>query len=216
MKRSLILTAFSLALVSAVPAIAQDAPTATDPNAGAYDALSPGEKSIVDAIYESHLEATATESTTTDGTTANGSETTETMTPDDIAAMKADGGWGKTYNELYDQGKVSYRNLGQAVSAYKRSLNPSTTETATVVTTGNGQQIMTGGRKSAGTTSASANATNQGGGKKLGQNKPTTITTGGGASAGSGSTTLSSAGGASGLGGAGGARGRGSGGVSHR
>ena len=96
MKRILVLTGLAFALASGTPAFAQDAAVTTDPNAGAYDALSPGEKSIVDAIYESHLEATATETSTTNTTAENSVETTETMTPDDIAAMKADGGWGKS------------------------------------------------------------------------------------------------------------------------
>lgn len=222
MKRSMILSAFSLALVAGAPALAQDAATATDPNAGAYDSLSAGEKSIVDAIYESHVEATAnetttTETTTTGTTTANGSEGPEMMSPDDIAALKAEGGWGKNYNDLYDQGLVTHKNLGQAISAYKRSLNPSTAGTsATVVTTGSGQQIVTGGKKSDGSTSATSSTTGHGGGKKVGHQKNTVISSAGSGATTAGAASHSSAGGVSGFSGAGGAKGRGRGGASHK
>lgn len=209
MKRILVLTGFAFALASGTLAFAQDATVTTDPNAGSYDALSPGEKSIVDAIYESHLEATATETTTTNTTAENNAETTETMTPDDIAAMKADGGWGKTYNDLYAQGKVAYRNLGQAVSAHKRSLNPSMSGTTTVVTTGGGQQVVAGGKKSE--ASAAANRTGQGAANKFGQNKPTVVNSGGGGTAFPGAAAHSNAGGVSGMGGVGHGNGRGGG-----
>lgn len=207
MNRFWILTGLALAFSSGPPSFAQEAMTTTDPNSGAYDALSPGEKSIVDAIYESHLETTASETTTTNPTAQSSTQTTEPMTPDDIAAMKADAGWGKTYNDLYAQGKVTYKNLGQAISAHKRSLNPSTSGTTTVVTTGGGQQVLAGGKKSG---VSAAHGPSQGAGNKFGQNKPTVVTSGGGGPAFSGAAAHSNAGGVSGMGGANG-RGRSSG-----
>lgn len=219
MKRVLILSAISAAFIGGVPTFAQEVTTATDPNAGAYDSLSAGEKSIVDAIYESHVEAaaseTTTDATTTEATTAAGGEANGMMTPDDIAAMKENGGWGKAYNDLYAEGKVSYRNLGQAISAHKHSLNPSTAGTGTVVTTGSGQQIVMGGKKSGGTESASDGTKGQAGSNKSGQNKPTLVISGGGSGV-SGAASHSNAGGVSGVGGAGGAKGRGYGGGSHK
>ena len=79
-----------------------------------------------------------------------------------------------------------------------------------MVTTGTGQQIVTGNKKGEG-----GNASSQGGGRKLGHSKNTVITTGAGGTVGAGPTTHSSAGG-TGFGGAGGSKGRGRGGSSHK
>jgi len=214
MKRFFALTVLCTALLSGAPGFAQDVTPTADPNAGAYDALSPGNQKIVNAIYDSHIEATA--NAPTDTTTDGAATVVEPLTHDDIAAMKADGGWGKTYKQLYAEGKVSYRNLGQAISAYNRSMRVPTDGTPTVITTGNGQQITTGGKKDGKTGSASAKVTGQGGGKKLGHMKSTVITTGGGGAAVAGAASQSNAGGVSGLAGAGGAKGRGQGGASHK
>lgn len=233
MNRLLITTALCAGLLAGAPLWAQDttsttsttattSTTTTDPNAGAYDALSPGNQKIVNAIYDSHIEATenmpAETTTTTDGTASTDGTTAqpEPLTHDSIAAMKADGGWGKTYKQLYAEGKVVHRNLGQAISSYNRSMRVSTAGTPTVVTTGNGQQITTGGKKSGGTAQASAKANGQGGGRKVGHTKTTVVTTGGGGAAMAGATSHSNAGGVSGMSGAGGAKGRGRGGASHK
>jgi len=214
MKRFIVLTVLCTALLAGTPGFAQDVPPPTDPNAGAYDALSPGNQKIVNAIYDSHIEATA--NAPTDSTTEGAAVAVEPLTPDDIAAMKADGGWGKTYKQLYAEGKVSYKNLGQAISAYNRSMRVPADGTPTVVTTGNGQQITTGDKKGGTTGSASTKSAGQGGGKKVGHMKSTVVTTGGGGAAVAGAGTASNAGGVSGFTGAGGAKGRGQGGASHK
>jgi len=226
MNRFLITTALCAALLAGAPVLAQDttattSTTTTDPNAGAYDALSPGNQKIVNAIYDSHIEATenmAADTTTTDSTATTEGLTAETtpLTHDNIAAMKADGGWGKTYKLLYAEGKVAHKNLGQAISSYNRSMRVSTAGSQTVVTTGSGQQVTTGGKKSGGATAASTKANGQGGGRKVGHTKTTVVTTGGGGAAVAGATSHSNAGGVSGLSSAGGAKGRGRGGASHK
>jgi hypothetical protein len=206
MKRFAILTALTLLLAGllagGLPARAQDAPP-PPANEGAYDALSSGNQKVVSAIYESHLEATASD------------PNAMTLTKDDIAAMKADGGWGNTYKQLYANGQVTHRNLGQAISSYNHSVKAASTGSPTVVTTGNGQQIVGGGKKG-GAAGASAKADGPGGGKKSGHQKTTVVTSGAGGVAAAGSASHSSAGGASGLAGAGGAKGRGQGGASHK
>ncbi len=183
MKRLLLLSTLAITLAMGAPAFAQDA----------FDALSTGGQKIVNSIYESHLETG-----------------TVTLTKNDIAAMKADTGWGNAYKQLLanDPSLVTHRNLGQAISA--RNHPTTTTTTTTVLTTGTGQQIVTGNKKGVG-----GNASSQGGGRKLGHSKNTVITTGAGGTVGAGPTTHSSAGGTS-FGGAGGSKGRGRGGSSHK
>ncbi|MEE8213570.1 MAG: hypothetical protein V3R79_03200 [Alphaproteobacteria bacterium] len=183
MKRLLLLSTLAFTLAMGAPAFAQDP--------GAFDALSPGGQKIVNSIFDSHLETG-----------------TVTLTKNDIAAMKADTGWGNAYRQLYEQGLVTHRNLGQAISSYNHQNSPATT--TTVVTTGTGAQIVTGNKKGVG-----GNASSQGGGRKLGHSKNTVITTGAGGTVGAGPTTHSSAGGTS-FGGAGGSKGRGRGGASHK
>jgi hypothetical protein len=220
MNRFFIHAGLCAALLAGIPAFAQDTMTTTDPNAGAYDALSPGNQKIVNAIYDSHVEATenmAADTTSTDGTTTDGTAAeVKPLTQDDIAAMKADGGWGKTYKQLYAEGKVAHKNLGQAVSSYNRSLRVSTAGSPTVVTTGSGQRITTGGKKGGASGAAPAKAAGKAGGRKLGHMKSTVVTTGGGGAAVAGAATHSNAGGASSFSGAGGAKGRGRGGGSHK
>jgi hypothetical protein len=203
MKHLLLIFGFALALTMGAPAIAQDTPPPT--NEGAFDALSPGGQKIVSSIYDSHLDATAVSTTDT---------TAVSLTKDDIAAMKGDTGWGNTYKQLYEQGLVTHKNLGQAVSSYQRQNNPS----STVVTTGTGAQIVSSDKKGKGadaSTVKGGNASSQGNGNKFGHSKNTVITTGAGGAVGAGATTHTSAGGSS-FGGSGGAKGRGKGGASHK
>lgn len=117
MNRFLIYLGLAAALVMGAPAWAQD-PTPIPTNAGAYDALSPGNQQIVDAIYDSQLSS------------ANSLAGGMLLTVDDIAAMKdEETGWGKAYQELYGQGLVSHRNLGLAISSDKRQNTPAATVT---------------------------------------------------------------------------------------
>ncbi|MCZ6848780.1 MAG: hypothetical protein O7F75_08040 [Alphaproteobacteria bacterium] len=184
MKRLLLLSTLAFTLAMGAPAFAQDPPP---PNAGAFAALSPGGQKIVNSIYDSQFDS------------ANHLAMGTLLTTNDIAAMKADTGWGNVYKQLYDQGLVTHRNLGQAISSYNHQNKPSTT---TVVTTGTGQQIVTGDQ-----TGKGGNANSRGGGNKFGHFKDSGITTGaGGPSFGAGGSSF----------GAGGSKGRGRGGPSHK
>ena len=192
MKRLLLLSTLAITLAMGAPAFALDPP----PEEGAFEALSTGGQKIVNSIYDSHLDS------------ASHLAGSDMLTKDQIAFKKADTGWGNAYKQLYEQGLVTHRNLGQAISSYNHQNSPATT--TTVVTTGTGQQIVTGNKKGEG-----GNASSQGGGRKLGHSKNTVITTGAGGTVGAGPTTHSSAGGSS-FGGAGGSKGRGRGGSSHK
>ncbi|MFB3054583.1 MAG: hypothetical protein ACE1ZY_04590, partial [Alphaproteobacteria bacterium] len=116
MKRLLLLSTLAFTLAMGAPAFAQDPPP---PNAGAFDALSPGGQKIVNSIYDSHLDS------------ASHLASSDMLTKDQIAFMKADTGWGNAYKQLYEQGLVTHRNLGQAISSYNHQNSPATT---TVVT----------------------------------------------------------------------------------
>jgi hypothetical protein len=202
MKRLLLFFSFVLTLAMSAPALAQDTPPPT--NEGTFEALSPGGQKIVSAIYDSQLGSTNDQ--------AGGT----LLTRDDIAAMKANTGWGNVYKQLQAEGQVTHKNLGQAISSYNHQ-NRATT-TTTVVTTGNGQQIVSGGKKGKGAGAQSlkgGNASSHSGGKKAGQYKNTVVTTGAGGTVSAGPTSHSSAGGAS-FGTAGGSKGRGKGGSSHK
>jgi hypothetical protein len=184
MKHGLIVSTFALALLAGAPVLAQDVPPPS--NDGAFDALSTGNQKIVSSIYEAQL----------------GSPNDQTggplLTRDDIAAMKADGGWGNTYKQLYDQGLVTHRNLGQAISSYNHASRASTT-TTTVVTTGNGQQIVSekkgGGGSNTASTLSGGKVGGNGGGLKAGHAKNTVVTIGAGGAVAAGSAAQSSAGG---------------------
>ena len=187
MKRLLLLSTLAITLAMGAPAFAQ-APPPDPPEEGAFEALSTGGQKIVNSIFDSQ---TGSPNDMAMGTL---------LTKDQIAFMKADTGWGNAYNELYEQGLVTERNLGQAIKAYKQQNTPPTT---TVVTTGTGQQIVTGNKKGEG-----GNASSPGGGNKFGHYKNGGITTGAGGTVGAGP-----------IGGgftSGGSKGRGRGGSSHK
>ncbi len=202
MKRLLLLSTLAFTLAMGAPAFAQE-------EAGAFAALSTGGQKIVDSIFDSQ---TGSPNEMMSGTL---------LTTDQIAFMKGDTGWGNVYKQLYEQGLVTHRNLGQAISS--RNHQTMTTTTTTVLTTGTGQKIVVGNKKGQGFGASSVkggNAGSQGGGKKLGHYKNDVITTGAGGPAVAGPTSHSSAGGASfggsSFGGAGGSKGRGRGGASHK
>jgi hypothetical protein len=201
MRHILIVSTIALALLAGVPVAAQDAPP-PPANEGAFDALSAGNQKIVSSIYESQLGS------------ANDQAGGPLLTRDDIAAMKADTGWGNAYRQLSDQGLVTHRNLGQAISSYNHQ-NRVAPATTTVVTTGDGQQIVSGKKGgNNGSTSALSNGKGgtQGGGVKAGHARTdTVVTTGAGGAVAAGAAAHSSAGGAGGK--AGGNQGRGKGGL---
>ena len=195
MKRLLLPFGFAIAIALAMGGPA----TAQETDAGPYAALSTGNQKIVNSIYDSQIGS--------DNELAGGA----LLTTDQIAAMKADTGWGNVYKTLLanDPSLVTYKNLGQAVSSYQRQTNPS----STVVTTGTGAQIVTGEQTGQGPGSSSlkgGNASSQGSGNKFGHFKNSGITTGAGGTVGGGANGFSTAGGSS-FGGAGGSKGRGRG-----
>jgi hypothetical protein len=177
MKRPLVALGIGFLLAASSPAVAQT----QVPNDGAFDALSAGNQKIVSAIHESQIGSTRE---------MNGESL---LTRDEIAAMKADGGWGKTYKQLHEQGYVTEKNLGQAVSSYNHQ---NKAPKQIVITTGSGQQHTVGRDKGPKTATAKSGKA-QSGGRKLGNSRSTVITTGAGTSYGAGAATHSSAGGGS-------------------
>ncbi len=168
MKPLLLTFGLALALAMAAPAFAQEPPPS---NESAFDALSTGNQKIVDAIYDSQLGS------------FNDQMNGTLLTTDAIAALKADTGWGNVYKTLYDQGFVSHKNLGQAISSH--ILDNKFGTTTTVVTTGSGEQITTGDRKGKGADASSfkgGNTGSQSSGNKFGHFENSGITTGAGGS----------------------------------
>lgn len=139
---AIVAAAMTFALAGTLSAQTISTTTSTG-NAGAYDALPEGNRKIVSAIYESQF---GSPNDTAGGTL---------LTRDDIAAMRQGTGWGNAYRQLYEQGLVSERNLGQAIS----SRNHNTTAAGggvTVVTTAGGEQMAVGRGKSDGKAAAAA------------------------------------------------------------
>lgn len=127
-----ILATFTM-LAAAAPVLAEiatdTAATATPAtrHAGAYNALSDGDRKIVSAIYEAQLGSA--------NDTAGGS----LLSRDDIAALRQTTGWGNAYQRLHQQGMVADKNLGQAISSYNRSVHAN--RAITVINTGGGEQL---------------------------------------------------------------------------
>jgi hypothetical protein len=83
-------------------------PSVVDPNAGAFDKLSPGSQTIARALYRQQ-------------TTQSG---TKPLTLNQIAAMKTSGtGWGQVFHQMHAQGLTTEKNLGEAVSEYRHRQN---------------------------------------------------------------------------------------------
>lgn len=95
-----------------------------------FSDLSTGNQKIVNAIHDAQTEGS-------------------TLTLDQIAIKKDDGGWGKIYNQMFADGLVEHKNLGQAISSYNHANKtpPSATSSKTVITTASGQKIIVGGNK---------------------------------------------------------------------
>lgn len=72
-------------------------------NAGAFDALPPGGQKIARALFAAQGGS---------GT----APTTSSWSMDDIAAARAQGGWGGVFNQMKADGAVTAKNLGQVVS----------------------------------------------------------------------------------------------------
>lgn len=102
----------ALALATLGSARAQEA------SPSAYQALSPGNQMIVDSIH---------------GSLVPGS----TLTKDEIAAMKDGTGWGNAYKQLHADGRVTERNLGQAM---RQHLDGDTASTGTAPATSGGTE----------------------------------------------------------------------------
>ncbi|MEE8516457.1 MAG: hypothetical protein V3T02_07455 [Alphaproteobacteria bacterium] len=96
-----------------------------------FDSLSTGNQKIVNAIHDAQTE-------------------TSTLTLDQIAIKKDGGGWGTIYKQMFADGLVEFKNLGQAVSSYNHANkppHPSSSPSTTVITTASGQRITVGGNK---------------------------------------------------------------------
>jgi hypothetical protein len=93
--------------------------TGTTSTAGAYDHLSPGNKSIVDALYKAQIQPSTTgTTTTTTGPTP--------LTRDQIAAMGPGAGgegWGNVFKDMKAQGLTDAKNLGEVVSSNRHDVN---------------------------------------------------------------------------------------------
>lgn len=194
MKHRMVILAAVAALAHAGAALAQTATdTATTPttsHAGAYDALSEGNRKIVSAIYEAQL-----------GSPKDASAGT-LLTRDEIAAMRQKTGWGNVYRQLHEQGLVTEKNLGQAVSSYNHSVKAGSN--VTVISTAGGDQIAIQKDKrgstaapvgKAGTAAKANNAA-----AKAVPAKSTVVTTAGGNAATASAAAQSSAGGGNGNG----------------
>lgn len=145
--------------------------TTTVSNAGAYDKLSEGNKKIVSAIYEAQL---GSPNDTTQG---------QLLTRDDIAAMRQDTGWGNVYRQLQQQGLVTEKNLGQAISSHNHSTNAGSS--VTVISTAGGEQITVGKGKSGSDTASSVKSGHgNSAAAKADNGKSTVVTTAAGSTAG--------------------------------
>jgi hypothetical protein len=146
---------------------------------GAFAALSPGNQTIVRALFEAQTPPMTTTTTTAPTSTSTGSaasttstgsttptpptgtSTTSSPTPltlDQIAALKGHEGWGRVFKEMKADGLVQAKNLGQVVSNYKHEMHVSagtTTRGTTVVTSGNGRTLASNAPAHSGVTAGS-------------------------------------------------------------
>jgi len=99
-------------LVAAIVAIAVLSTSALAQSTdGAFAKLPRGEQKIVQALFDAQ--------TTTVGKTSGPTAATP-LTRDQIAAKKADGGWGQVFKDMKTAGLLAdYKNLGQVVKAYE-------------------------------------------------------------------------------------------------
>jgi hypothetical protein len=126
-RRALIIGVSMLAFAARATAQTPGPTATTDPGANAFEALSPGNQKIADALVKAQ-------------TPAPGSAP---LTRDQIAAMKAHQGWGEILNQLKAQGLMQDKNLGQVISRYNHTAK--TTSTPTIVTTASGRSAVVAG-----------------------------------------------------------------------
>jgi hypothetical protein len=129
---------FMLAMFLLADAEAQTVSSAGS-TAGAFDKLSPGNQKIADALFEAQQTSTAPGAP-------------KPLSRDDIAAMKLGGrGWGVVFKDMKQQGLVTDKNLGQAVSRSNHEQHFSSSSAGgTQITTGTGRTFVVGGRDNAG------------------------------------------------------------------
>jgi hypothetical protein len=128
MKTRLLFTAAGIALLLAAPLQAQTTTTGSS-----FDALSPGNQKIANALFNAQ---------TTNGTTTP-------LTRDQIADLKKSEGWGQVFKQMKTDGLVQARNLGQVVSGHYSPNNTTTAGTnaaAARSTTATTRTGMTRGR----------------------------------------------------------------------
>jgi len=139
MLKILVITFLALAIVVGSAAAQTSTTTQTttptsNPNAGAFDKLSPGNQKIAQALYEGQPQETSGSTTTT-----------TSMSLNDIAAMKQSGkGWGVIFKEMKANGQLpaDVKNLGQLVSG--RYQSQSGTSGSTTITSGSGKSQVIG------------------------------------------------------------------------
>ncbi len=149
-------------LLAALALAAGGGAKAQDAGPGGYEALSPGNQMIVDSIH---------------GTLSPDS----TLTKDDIATMRDGTGWGNAYNQLYQEGQVTERNLGQAI---KQHLGAGPVKAESAPTDGAAAPTATGdaAASSAANLPPGRAGTVSGRGAAKGHGGDITVTTGAGAS----------------------------------
>ena len=135
MKKVWLATIVVAAILAAGVAAAESPTPAPD---GAFESLSPGGQKIALAIFRSERQ------------TAAG----KPVSLDQIAQMKQSGqGWGEIFHELKEQGLVTDKNLGQAVSRMHHSGGP-TARPRTEFTTASGSGGRTAGPRTEITTAS--------------------------------------------------------------
>lgn len=149
------------------------AQTATTTTAGDFDKLSPGNQTIVRALFD------------TEHVNAEG----QFFTLDQIAGMHQNGmGWGEIFHSMQADGLTSARNLGQVVSDFRTQNHfAPAASSEVVVTTGTGASVAAGHGRSDGHgdegASHSAGAAGNGGGHGAGMTSGTGAANGAQASA---------------------------------
>lgn len=172
-KRCIALSVIGIFLTAGAAA-AQTTTGTSNPGAGAFDTLSPGNQKIAQALFQ------AQQSPNPSGLPP--------LTQDAIAAAKltgGDNGWGVLFKQWKEQGYFTQKNLGQVVKQSGRPPMPSTAAPATTITTGSGktQPVGAGAATSAGGASFAGSGNGRGNPPGQGTNSPTSA--GAGSSGGS-------------------------------
>lgn len=113
---------------TAPPDVVVVSPAEPPANAGAYDALPPGGQKIARALFAAQVP--------TAPATADGGGGAAGWSLDEVAAARAQGGWGIVLKQMQSEGLVSAKNLGEVVSGRAAVAAP-VSRTPVVVSYGN-------------------------------------------------------------------------------